>query len=95
MHPARLQEPAHLCLLPCEAHHRHAARAASGRAVMFADGRRLNCRLLVTTRSPGVLTYCWPIEAILSEYRFGQDVNACVCFGSHARRATNKPRSDT
>jgi hypothetical protein len=48
---------------------------------MFADGRRLDRRLLLTTRSPGVLAYCWPIGATLSEYGFGQDVNARVCFG--------------
>jgi hypothetical protein len=34
--------------------------------------------LILKTRSPGVLPSSWPIEATLSEYRIGQDVNSRI-----------------
>jgi hypothetical protein len=38
---------------------------------MFADGRRLDRRLLLKTRSPGVHLPSWPIGAELSGHRIG------------------------
>jgi hypothetical protein len=61
-------------LLPCEAHHRQ-------RSVELRADERLYCRweaagspLTSSTRSPGVLTCYWPIEATLSEHRFDRAV---------------------
>jgi hypothetical protein len=48
---------------------------AGARCCFFVDGRRLDYRLILRTRSPGVLPSS-STTTTLSEYRFGQDVNS-------------------